>query len=222
MLGGALTLAAGCDRVAGMTDAAGKQAFEARCLALPPAGVDVVRAPNAVAVDDSRSGRDLEHMTDAGSGRHRTAGVTLANFGYRSTIDLEGLENARGERACARPRVHVEVALSSLTVYLAREYRGDPCREPLILAHEQRHVEVFERYADEAARTLARELKERVGNGVRYGPTMLALQDAVKADLAQWLESFMTRARAELAARNAAIDTSLEYEKLAQVCGPAS
>jgi len=216
-----LALLPGCDRVGAIADSASRQAFERRCDALPQGGVAVVRTPNGVAVDRSFPQRDLERLAESASPQHRTLGLTRASFGYRSTIELDGLEDARGGRACAHPRVRVEVELGSMTVYVAREYRGDACREPLILEHEQRHVAVFEQYADEAARKLADELGARVGRRVRYGSTMAGMQDALKADLSQWLDAFMARSRDELAVRNAAVDTADEYEKLARACGPA-
>src|SRR5512147_1143579 len=221
VLTGVLALLPGCERVAALTDAASQQSFERRCQALPHGGVDVVRARNDVALDASRPQGELERLSESPSPQHRTVGLTRASFGYRSTIELDGLEDPRGGRACAHPRVHVEVELASMTVYVAREYRDDACREPLILEHERRHVAVFERYADEAARALARELEARVGKRVRYGTSMAAMQDALKADLAKWLDAFMAHARDELAVRNAAVDTKAEYEKLAQACGPA-
>jgi hypothetical protein len=115
--------------------------------------------------------------------------------------------------------VRVEVEVSNMTVYIAREYRGDPCREPLILAHERMHVAVFELYAAEAALTLARELEQRVGRRVRYGTTIGGLQDALKAELSAYLEGFMERARAELERRHAAIDTRDEYDRITRTCG---
>lgn len=221
VLGGALALLPGCDRVAAWTDAASAEAFERRCQALPPGGVEVVLARSDVAIDRSRAEGELERLSEAPSPQHRTVGLTRASFGYRSTIELDGLEDPRGGRACAHPRVRVEIELASMTVYVAREYRDDACREPLILEHERRHVAVFERYADEAARALERDLAGRIGKRVRYGTTMASAQETLKADLSGWLDAFMARARDELAARNAAVDTKAEYEKLAQACGPA-
>lgn len=222
VLAAALAALAGCERVASLGESVSRQAFERRCEGLPPGRIEVVRKPNEVVTDTTLTQRELERLAvDARSPHHRTVGLTRASFGYRTTIDLDGLEDTRGARACTRPGVRVEVELSGLTVHVAREFRDDPCRAPRILAHERRHVEVFERYADEAARALAREVDGHVGRGVRFGPTMADIQEKLKAELTAWLDEFMAGARSELAARNAAIDSEEEYASLAQACGPA-
>ncbi len=220
VLGSLLALVAGCDRARTFADNVARERFEERCGSLPPGGVDVVRTRHAFDVDRSRTQGDLELLGESTSPRHRTVGLTRASFGYRSKIELDGLEDARGGRACARPRVRIEVELSGMTVYVAREYAHDACAEPLILAHERAHVAVFDGYADEAVRTLAAELDARFGGKTRHGATMPAVQAAFQTELREWLDAFMARARDELAARNAAVDTPGEYALLAQRCGP--
>ena len=167
----------------------------------------MVGLPTEVHEDYSVPYLELARLSEPSAVNHRTVGLTRAKFGYRSTLELDGLEDPRGGRACARPQVRVDVEVTGMTVYVAREYRGDACREPLILAHERLHVAVFERYAAEAAPALARELEGRVGHAVRYGATIEAVQDALKRELAAHLEAFMDRSRAELDRRHALIDT---------------
>ena len=212
-------LAAGCDRVAAFASGSPFRSFEARCAALPPGRVDVVHVQRPAVEDYSLGNADLERLAEPTAAHHRTVGLTRAQFGYRSTLELDGLEDPRGGRSCARPRVSIEIASWLLTVYVAREYRGDPCREPLILEHEHRHVAVFEGYGTEAAHAIAKDLEERIGAGVRYAPTMASAQETLRADIASYLEAFMAEARDELAARHAAVDTEREYEMLARTCG---
>ena len=212
-------LLAGCDRVAALASVTPFASFESRCQALPPGRIDVVHVPTHATEVHTLANADLERLAEPTAGHHRTVGLTRAQFGYRSTLELDGLEDPRGGRACARPHVRVEVASSEMTVYVAREYRGDRCREPLILEHEHRHVAVFEGYGEEEAPSLARELDELVGAGVRYAPTMAQAQDSLKSELAAHLDAFMARARDELAVRHAAVDTDREYEKLGRTCG---
>ena len=212
-------LAAGCDRVAAFASGSPFRSFEARCAALPPGRVDVVHVQRPAVEDYSLGNADLERLAEPTAAHHRTVGLTRAQFGYRSTLELDGLEDPRGGRSCARPRVSIEIASSPMTVYVAREYRGDPCREPLILEHEYRHVAVFEGYGKEIAPELARDLDEVVGAGVRYAPSMADMRDSLRAELSAHLDGFMARARDELAARHAAVDTEREYEMLARTCG---
>ncbi|CAG0992459.1 hypothetical protein BURK1_02343 [Burkholderiales bacterium] len=215
----AAALLSGCERVAALATGTPFASFEARCAALEDGRIDVVRVPSEVTEDYAHDHADLARLAESASPRHRTVGLTRAKFGYRSTLELDGLEDPRGARSCARPRVRIEVAASSMTVYVAREFRGDPCREPLILEHEHRHVDVFERYADEASPALERELDALVGRRVRHGATIAEVQQALSAELTAHLEAFMASARDELAARHAAVDTHEEYGKLARMCG---
>jgi hypothetical protein len=219
VLSGLLLLLPGCDRLAAIASGQALQSFEKRCEALPAPRVQVNRVPNQVTEDASLPYGELARLSEPSATHHRTVGLTRAKFGYRSTLELDGLEDPRNGRACARPRVRIDVELSSLTVYIAREYLGDACREPLILAHERLHVEVFERYADQAAPALARLIEERFGRAVRYGTSMAAMQESLKAELAVHLELFMARAHGELTQRQAAVDTAREYDKLGNSCG---
>ena len=122
----AATLLAGCDRVAALASATPFASFESRCASLPPGHIDVVHVPKPVTEDFSLANADLERFAEPAAAHHRTVGLTRAQFGYRSTLELDGLEDPRGGRSCARPRVRVEVASSEMTVYVAREYNDDP------------------------------------------------------------------------------------------------
>jgi hypothetical protein len=215
----AVALLGGCDRLAALAASNPLQSFESRCEALPAGRVEVRRLPVAVAEDYTVPVSQLARMSAPTSTHHRTIGLTRAKFGYRSTLELEGLEDAKGARACARPQVKIDIEVTGTTVYVAREFHGDACREPLILAHERLHVAVFDRYADEATASLAREIEARLGKRVRYGASMVAVQDALKRELAGHLEGFMDRARDELDRRHAAIDTPDEYDRMTRTCG---
>ena len=215
-----LALAAGCDRSPVDGLASRFASFESRCDALPATSVEVDVALAPAREDRSLTHAELAAMNAPASPRHSTVGLTRASFGYRSTLELDGLEDARGRRACARPRVRVEVSAAPMTVYVAREFVGDGCREPLILEHEQRHVQVFADFAVEAAPALARRLEATLGRRASVGATMVELQASTKASLEAELDRFLAEAREELARRHAAIDTPDEYERLARECGP--
>ena len=212
-------VAAGCDRIAAFAQVNQLGSFETRCAALRPGGAVISRLPVVPREDYSRSYADLAAMSEPSAANHRTVGLTRAKFGYRSSLEIEGLEDAKAGRACGKPLVRVDIEVSNMIVYVAREYRGDACREPLVLEHERKHVAVFERYAAEAVPRLERELGERFGNRPFEGRTMAAIQEQVKRDLAVHLEAFMERARADIDRRHAQIDTPDEYDKIARLCG---
>ena len=107
-----------------------------------------------------------------------------------------------------------------MTVYVAQAYRDDPCREPLIIEHEQRHVEVYRTYVGEAAVRLRGELPRRLGTGLAQAPSMAAAQEQVDAALAATMTAFMEESARILEERNAAIDTPEEYRRIGLACGP--
>ena len=216
-----LLVLVGCDRLAALAASNPLQSFESRCEALPASGFQIRRLPLAVRDDYSMSYAQLARLSEPSAVNHRTVGLTRAKFGYRSTLELEGLEDPRSTRACVRPKVNVNIEVTNAIVHVAREYRGDACREPLILEHERRHVEVFSTYAAEIAPTLARGLETSIGNRLTYGSTMAGAQASIKEALDAELGVFLAQASDELARRNAAIDTADEYERLARECGPS-
>ena len=214
-----LALCAGCDRLAAFAQVNPLQSFESRCAALRRGGAEIIQLPVSLREDFSRSYSELARMSEPSAVNHRTVGLTRASFGYRSSLELEGLEDAKGGRACAKPLVRVDIEVTGMTVYVAREYKDDRCREPLILEHERKHVAVFERYAADAVPDLKRDIAARFGDHVYYGATMAAIQQDVKRDLGKHLEAFMDRARADIDRRHAQIDTPDEYDKIARLCG---
>jgi len=214
-----LLVLVGCDRLAALAASNPLQSFESRCEALPAGAFQIRRLPLAVRDDYSMSYAQLARLSEPSAVNHRTVGLTRAKFGYRSTLELEGLEDPRSTRACVRPKVNVTIEVTNAIVHVAREYRGDPCREPLILEHERKHVAVFEHYGDESVAALTRELEAKVGLRIRYGTSMGQIQEALKKELSVHLEAFMDRARAELDRRHAQIDTPQEYELITRTCG---
>ncbi|MFI4925906.1 MAG: hypothetical protein ACHQJ7_12285 [Vicinamibacteria bacterium] len=214
-----VAILAGCDRLAALAASNPLQSFESRCEQVPAGRIEIKRLPIAVSEDYSVPLAQLARMSEPTSTNHRTVGLTRAKFGYRSTLELEGLEDPKGARACARPQMKVDIEINGTTVYVAREFHGDACREPLILAHERKHVAVFDRYADEVVTSLARDLESRIGRRVRFGGTMAGIQESLKKELAGHLDAFMERARGELDRRHAAIDTPDEYDRMTRTCG---
>jgi hypothetical protein len=210
----------GCERVApALAKLNPLRTFESRCDELAPSSyqVRVVDAP--IAEDRTQSFDSLARMSTTTSPNHRTVGLTQARFAHRSSLAVNGIEDQRSGRVCARPSVTVELSLAPMTVYIAQAYRDDPCREPLIVEHEQRHVDVYRTYVGEAAVRLQKELPRRLGTGLVLGSSMDAAQEQVDAALAATMAAFMEESARILEERNAAIDTPEEYRRISLACG---
>ena len=186
---------------------------------LPAGGVQVGLQPFSVTENRALPFAALTQISDGPSPVHRTIGLTRANFGHRSSIDVKGLEDRIGHRACVRPRVHVELFLRPMTVYVASEYAADPCRARTIREHEQRHVDVYAGYAREAVVGLTRRLNEVVGD-------CAALRDHRRRGAApsrpedRRARSKRSCAKANARWRNARreVDTPEEYARVTNAC----
>lgn len=165
--------------------------FEERCGELPAGAIEVAVLPHAVIENRALPFEALTRMSEGPSPDHRTIGLTLANFGHRSTFEVKGLEDKRGARACVRPQVSVELYLRPLTLYIAREYSGDPCRARVIREHEERHVEVYAQFAQEAARQLRFDLARTLGGEPLYASDVTEAQRLLDRRLAHTLDGFM-------------------------------
>lgn len=196
--------------------------FDEQCARLPPSSFTVNVAPHSVIENGSISFDALSRMHGGSNAFERTIGLTLANFGHRSTFEVRGLEDRRGARACVRPQVSVELYLKPLTVYVAREYSGNPCKALVIREHEQKHVEVYASFVQEAPDRLRSELEQAVGREPLVAADVAEAQRSVDRRLASTLATFMRDAERVLAERHARIDTPQEYERVRSSCHPDS
>lgn len=214
-----LVLFAGVERVGtALAHISPGGSFDERCGDLPPNVIDVAVAPHSVTEDRATSFDALTRLSEGPSPGHRTIGLTLANFGHRSTFDVKGLEDRRGARACVRGQVSVELYVQPLTVFVAREFSGDPCRARVIREHEERHVAVYVEYAQEAARQLRQDLARTVGEAPVFAADVAEAQHLLDRKLAHALDGFMREALRTLAERQASIDTPEEYERVRTAC----
>lgn len=192
--------------------------FEAQCGELPASAVEVAVLPHRVIENRATPFEALTRLSEGPSPEHRTIGLTLANFGHRSTFEVKGLEDRRGGRACVRPRVSVELFLKPLTVFVAREYSDDPCRVRVIREHEERHVAVYAAFAAEAAQQLRHDLARALGAEPHFAGTVGEAQRRIDRQLGTTLDGFMREAQRTLAERQAQIDTPEEYERVRTAC----
>lgn len=213
-----LVLFAGVERVGNAVASFSPIAFEARCDALPRSVFTVDVLPSRVIENRSMPLDTLTRMNEQNAARERTIGLTLANFGHRTSFEVHGLEDRHGARACVRPKVAVELYLRPLTVYVAREFDADPCRARVIREHEERHVRVYTTFMDEAAPKLRRTLANAIGTEPYFASDVHQAQRLLDRRIAHTLEGFMREAQQTLAQRQANVDTPEEYARVRSAC----
>lgn len=210
---------AGWERVgSALASVSPRGSFEGRCAELPTSRVEVALLPFSVTENRKLPLEALTRISDGPSPAHRTIGLTHANFGHRSLVDVTGVEDRLGARACVRPSVKVELYVKPITVYVAREYEGDPCRSAVIREHEQRHVNVYTGYAREAANRLESELANAIGRTPFFGASVAEAQRGVDRRLGELLTAFMRESERTLAQRQALVDTPEEYARVTSAC----
>lgn len=193
--------------------------FESRCQGLPQGRLEVLAAPVEFGEDYGESLRTLSQHREGMSPRHRTIGLTQARLGYEFTLESRGLEDRRGGRVCARPSIQLVFSATPMTVYVARELADDDCRRSAIRDHELKHVAVYRDYLAELVRRADVELPRVFGDEVIYARDAEAARHLTRRRLQAFMQAFMQPRYAELKARQAAIDTPDEYERLAHRCG---
>ena len=192
--------------------------FAERCESLPPSRVRVVLQPFDVSENHTTTFAALTRISEGPSPAHRTIGLTRANFGHRSSIEVKGLEDRNGLRACARPNIDVELFVRPLTVYVAREYTSDPCRAKVIREHEQRHVDVYAAYARESVERLASRLQGTLGTTPEFAGSVSEAQRQLDRRIGEALEAFMRESERTLAQRQAEVDSPDEYARVSNAC----
>jgi len=220
-----LVALAACVRMSGIADAVADRnpfrSFDSRCEALPDATVEVRVEPVDVLTRYDLSHAALATRHEAGPPGHRTVGLTEVALRHESSLRFAVVEDRRGH-ACVRPSVSVSLAATPVVVRVASEYRGDPCREPLILAHEERHVDVYRRFLDGAGPALSGALRERIGTRPHYGSSSEEVSQRLDAAIRDDLGRFMADAGRELRRRNALVDTPESYAEMGERCGEAA
>lgn len=209
----------GWDRVGiALANFSPRGSFETQCEALPGSAVDVMLVPTTVVENRSTPYAALGRMMTDVAPTHRTIGLTHGEFGHRSTVDVQGLRHDMAGRVCARPRVVVELSVAPITLYIAREYVNDECQLRVIREHEQRHVDVFTAFAEEAPTRLQASLAETIGTRPHYGSDMDEVQHRLEKRIGATLTAFMRDAERVLAERQAAVDTPEEYARVTNAC----
>ncbi len=210
----------GCDAVRSAADKYNPFAtFESRCARLPPAHIEVRTALINVATNDQLPFRELTQLGEGNSATHRTLGQTRAEFRQDAEIEIAGLHDANGARACSRPQIRVELSMAPMTVYVASELRDVPCARSVVLEHEMKHVAVYRQYLADAVRELEATLPRLFGQRIIVARDPGAGEAQVRRELQAFLAEFSARADVELKRRQDAVDTAEEYARVSNACG---
>ena len=180
---------------------------------LRPASFRVVTTPMQHELDLSQSAAQLSARGAASSNR-LVLGITSAQM--KSTVVAAGnaITSPVSRRYCVRPQVEVTLAVSPLTVAIAREQAAGGCEHGLTLAHEMKHVLVYERFLREVAASIEAELTARVGEQIRHFANRAEGERELPELVERTVKPLIEAGMREVERRQAAIDTPDEYARL--------
>jgi hypothetical protein len=214
-------LLAGCDAASSIAARAGLVAsFESRCeKSLPPTRIDIVVIPVVWNTDRTRSVDELTRLSGDSGDVNRALGLTTAQVGHQAFVETAGIEDTRSGRTCVRPSIRVELAMTPMTLYVSREFAGDPCREAAIVEHEMKHVTVYTNYLSTLADDVGKTLRAEYGNKVfRYDGRADARRET-EARLLQQLHELLADNAGRIKELQATVDSPEEYARVALACG---
>jgi len=194
--------------------------FEARCAELPPTRFEIITEPVTYREDASQSIDQLTVRSGRTPASHLTFGLTVANFGHRTEIQIRSVEDRANGRACGTLGVRVRLSMQPMTVYTAEELGISRCARTATHEHEMQHVAVFKEVLEESARSVAADIGGRIGTGVQRASSQADLERRLNEEVNRYLSQFIGRWQQVLNERQDAVDSPQEYARVSGACNP--
>jgi len=188
--------------------------FESVCeKRLPAAKVEVVGEDIDVKPDFSRSIAQLSATGAASTGR-MVLGLVETKLTGAVEFTAPGIVKPLSGRYCMRPSLKLTLAFKPTTLYVAREHAPGSCEFDITLAHEKKHISVYQKYLDQMALDVRDELREQLGDRIQYFDSSDAGETNIRQRAAAILQPHLERGAQESAKRQALVDTPEEYFRL--------
>jgi hypothetical protein len=190
--------------------------FESVCeKRLAPTTVEVVTKPVSYTYDFSQSTSEL---TARGAHRAETVVLGLVETEMRSeaAVGLNGIKQTFGSRYCMRPKLTVKLAFEPMTLFIASEQREGSCAFRVTMEHELKHIAVYQEYLEEFGTRVREDLGRTLGDEIVYVGSQSEADARVRAVLEKTLTPYLQAVQDEVRARQARVDSSAEYARLAR------
>lgn len=145
-------------------------------------------------------------------------GLTRGNASVRLASNIPSIVSADGRWECASPQLTLTYGFDPMTVYVAREFPPGSCAHKEIYEHEMRHVETYQAHIAAIEKEVSTTLSNRFATGKSWrGPAGQTAQQLQRELNERWIP-FVQREIGKVEAAQALIDTTEEYERVANAC----
>lgn len=191
--------------------------FESECAAkLKPTEIHVRVDAASTVFDYSKSTSQITAMKPSGGAGWTTLGLTVTNtkFGIQSAGSTLVREDGR---ACLRPSFEVKVNLNPQRVFVGSEFPVGSCAFIEVRAHELRHVETNQVYAEKVAREFEQRMRAAFGQEIYYGQSKELSAEVARVVKTGWLP-FLAQELDKVNKLHERIDTPAEYARMGTLC----
>lgn len=149
-------------------------------------------------------------------------GLTSGTVKVEQTMAVGGVRH--GDESCVWPtRVTVTLRLEQ-RVYVARDYPPNTCMHNAVWNHEHKHVRVDREIINQYRPVYERAVRAYLAKNPLIGPISKgqekAAQSRVMAGLRQAISVVTKKMEADRGARQQAVDTRAEYDRVSALCKP--
>lgn len=197
--------------------AAPADSFEQRCEREMQPHIEVHTHRAGFIVHNTISSRVLisrGHMVHSGQ---IVMGLTSSSTRAEINIDGPGLADVESGRECVAPRIEVDLSYQPLDVYVAREFHPASCAYREVFAHELQHVKVYADHLPIIEQVVRDELVRRYGGRPLYAARGKALA-TLELQMDTWLRPLIKSELAKVEAKQLALDSRDETERLSHMC----
>lgn len=190
------------------------------CMDIPLPSVSITRLEPEVTVSREFNHVGLQTLAQSAQrSGNKVLGLTKGNATVRYQLQMTSRPSPNGQRECASPRLLITYGFNPVTIYIARELPPGSCAYREVMAHEQRHLQVYIDYARSIEDEVKQRFEQRFAHQDYYRLPVGQAQSLLRDEMRERWIPYLRQRLAEAQSKQALIDTLSEYHRLANSCG---
>jgi hypothetical protein len=192
------------------------------CDELPKPSVTIKRIEDRITYNTEYSYKSLTNIgaTLARPGKS-VLGLTRGNAVVNFVSNTPSIIDPSGRWECTSPQITLTFGFSPMTVYIASEFPQGSCAYKEIHDHEMRHVEAYQKHMVSIEKELGETLNARFATGAVWRGPVGQTASRVRQELDTRWAPYVQRLIKRVDEAQAKIDTTEEYERVANACDGA-